>query len=126
MQRISSAKSNWWPATSSVSQGSITGSVLFSSFVNSFSEEIACTLNKLAEDTKLGGAADTLEYGAAIQGDLNKVEKWTNRKVLKITKHKCKKSCTREGRTPCDSADWGLTGWKATFLKKTQAQQQIE
>lgn len=62
IQRISSAKSNWQPTTSGVSQGSITPSVLFSSFVNSFNEELARTLDKLAEDTKLGAAADTLEY----------------------------------------------------------------
>lgn len=82
-------KSNWWPSTRGVSQGSITGSVPVSSFVKRFNE-IACTLNKLAEDTKLGEAADTVEYKAATQGSLNELEKWTNRKVLKITVCKCK------------------------------------
>ncbi|PKU35268.1 rna-directed dna polymerase from mobile element jockey- hypothetical protein [Limosa lapponica baueri] len=86
-------------------QGSIKGSVSFSSFVNSFNGEIAFTLNELAEDTKLGGAAGILEYRAASQSDLNKLEKWTNRKVLKITKYKCK-VLYEEKKNPRLGTDW--------------------
>ena len=38
------------------------------------------TLNKFADDMKLGGMADTLEGCAAIQHDLDRMESWTSEK----------------------------------------------
>ncbi|KAK4829683.1 hypothetical protein QYF61_005976 [Mycteria americana] len=44
----------------------------------------------MAGDTKLGGAADTPEGCAAIQRDLDRLEKWVNKNLMKFSKGNCK------------------------------------
>ncbi|GAB0186588.1 mitochondrial enolase superfamily member 1 [Grus japonensis] len=81
---ISGRKSNWRPVTSRVTQGSTLGLILFNIFINDQDDAAECIPSKFADDTKLGGMADTPEGHAAIQRDLNKLKKWADRNLMKF------------------------------------------
>lgn len=68
---FSGTKSSWRPEISNVDQSSI----WFNIFLNDLDEGPECTCSRFAADTKLGGVADMSEGRAAIQRDLERLEK---------------------------------------------------
>jgi len=48
------------------------------------------TFSKFADDTKLGGVADTLEGSDTIQQYLDRLERWAGRNLVMFNKGKCR------------------------------------
>ena len=81
--------------------------MLFNIFINDLDEGVQGMLIKFADDTKLGGIANTLEDRNKIQNDLDRMEHWAKSNRMKFIRDK---SCTSEKESNCTVTRWGIPG----------------
>lgn len=78
---ISSTKPSWRPGTGGV-PGGFLQSPKFNILICDLNDGTKYLLSKFADNTKLGGVADTSEGCAAIQRDLGRLEKWADKDLM--------------------------------------------
>ena len=57
---------------------------MFNVYIKDLGNEIKHTQRKFTGDTKLGRVVDTLRGRTAIQRDIDKMEEWFNRNLMKV------------------------------------------
>ena len=87
---IRGAPSKWSEVTSGVPQGSVLGPLLFLIYINDLDSGIVSKLVKFADDTKIGGVANTVEAAKVIQNDLDSIQNWADTWQMKFNREKYK------------------------------------
>ncbi|KAK4832996.1 hypothetical protein QYF61_027020 [Mycteria americana] len=64
-------------------------SILFNIFINDLNNGMMYIFGKFVDDTKLGGMSDTPDGCATIQRDLDTLENWAERNLIKFDWGKC-------------------------------------
>ncbi|KAJ7425706.1 hypothetical protein WISP_22348 [Willisornis vidua] len=73
-------------------------------------------LSKFTDDTKLGGAVDSLKDREALQGDLSKSEDWAITNHMKFNESNCQILHLKWGNSDVHT-DWGMRGYRAALWK---------
>lgn len=82
----------WKPVMSAVPKLSLLAQILVNIFIDYQNYVAECTFSKSADNTKQCGAADAPEGHATVEGDLNRLVKWTDRNFIKFKNGKMKLS----------------------------------
>ncbi|MGH0116178.1 UNVERIFIED_CONTAM: hypothetical protein FKN15_074819 [Acipenser sinensis] len=82
--------SKWSEVTSGVPQGSVLGPLLFLIYINDLDSGIVSKLVKFADDTKIGGVANTVAAAKVIQNDQDSIQNWADTWQMTFNREKCK------------------------------------
>ena len=63
---------------------------MFNIFISDLDEGIQCNLSKFDDETKLGGVADTPEGCDAVQQELDRMESWAEKNLMRFNKSRCR------------------------------------
>ena len=86
---VGAASSTWGKVTSGVPQGSVLGPTLFTLYVNDLPSQVCSSLKMFADDTKLYRRIRNPSDTQALQDDLTKLVKWSDKWLLKFNADKC-------------------------------------
>ena len=77
------------PVISGIPQGSVVGPLLFVIYINDLPDNVNSFVYLFADDTKLMRKIKSDEDAKALQRDLNELEEWSNKWLLRFNPDKC-------------------------------------
>lgn len=83
-------ESDWANVTSGIPQGSVLGPLLFVLYINDLPDQVDSDAYLFADDTKIFRIIKTQNDRQILQEDLNKMESWSDKWLLKFHPEKCK------------------------------------
>ena len=87
---IGDNSSEWEYVTSSVSQDSVLGPLLFTIFINDLPDKIKNECKLYADDSKLIGVIEKEEDAIDIQKDIDSMQSWAKSRQVSFNYDKCK------------------------------------
>ena len=86
---VNGALSEEADVTSGIPQGSVLGPLLFVLYINDLPGEVQNDVRLFADDTKLFARSDTPERTESLQNDLDKLQEWSEKWLLRFHPDKC-------------------------------------
>lgn len=107
---ISDAKSGWRSITSEVPQNLLVGQILFNFFVSDLDDGTECTLSNILRLIQNWKVANSPEGYAAIRRNINRLEKWADRNLMKFKNGYSKVQQLKNHNPMCKHIVCQLTG----------------
>ena len=77
------------PVISGIPQGSVLGPLLFVTYINDLPDTVNSHVNLFADDTTLMKNVTSSDDADALQRDLDELEEWSSKWLLKFNPEKC-------------------------------------
>jgi len=87
-------------------------------FISDLDDGTKCTLMNFANDIKVSREVDASEGRATLQEDLDRLEEWANKSLMKFNKENVR-TCTWQNIIQQCGTGWDLPRWTAALWKGT-------